>query len=149
MASRYASVTESEIAALASNSKNANTQRSTRLWVNVFQDWATFHGKNTSLKEYSQADLDITLCQFYSEVRKQDCGEYKPDSLRVMQSSIQRYLTEQQYKASILSDISFSNSRNVFEGKARKLRSIGMGKRPHASHAISRAEEEILWETGR
>ena len=34
------------------------------------------------------------------------------------------------------------------EGKARKLRSEGKGKRPHRAQSLNAEEEEILWECG-
>jgi len=40
------------------------------------------------------------------------------------------------------------NSRKVLEGKARKLREQGKGKRPNRSKSLTKEEEEILWENG-
>ena len=58
-------------------------------------------------------------------------------------------LKNNQSEFNILSDFCFANSRNVLEGKARKLRAEGMGKRPNASHALSKTEEQILWRCDR
>jgi len=67
--------------------------------------------------------------QFYAEIRKEIGQEYEPDSLKVMQAALERYLKEKYYSKSILKDMEFLNSRKVLEGKARKLRKEGMGKR--------------------
>ena len=147
MASRFASVSSEEINYLAENAKNTNTEKSTNIWLNVFKAWATVRGKDVNFENYTDAEkLDKTLSQFYSEVRKQNGEEYEPDCLRVMQGAFQRHLNNNQSKFNILSDLWFSNSRNVLEGKARKLRAEGMGKRPNASHALSKADEQILWQ---
>lgn len=83
---------------------------------------------------------------FYAEVRKEDGEEYEPDFLRVVQAAIQRYLVENKLSINILSDLEFTGSRNILEGKARLLRLNGLGKRPNASsNPLSSDDEEILW----
>ena len=76
-------------------------------------------------------------------------NDYEPDCLRVMQSSLNRYLLERKYTCNILTHIKFLSSRNILKGKARKLRAEGKGKRPNASRPLSTAEEELLWQNGR
>ena len=80
------------------------------------------------MKEIDAESLDEVLSQFYGEIRKQDGREYEPDSLRVMQSSLHRYLSEKGYNKSILKDQVFKESCKILEGKARLLREQGMGK---------------------
>ena len=77
-------------------------------------------------------------------IKKTD--DYESDCLRVMQSSLHRYLTEMNYGKSIISDIKFSNCNRVLEGKARSLREQGKGKRPNASQALTAEDEKLLWE---
>ena len=101
------------------------------------------------MENYPPDKLDGILSQFYAEIRKQDGSDYEPDCLRVMQSSLHRHLVDKKYQKSILTDIEFSSSRAVLEGKARKLRQDGKGKRPNASTALNKEEEEILWSNGR
>jgi hypothetical protein len=150
MASRFATVNPTEIEALAGSAKNNNTIKSTRNWLNVFMEWAKQRQQETDIAKYTPpADLDMVLCRFYAEIRKQDGGEYEPDSLRVMQSALQRELRNKNSPLDILNDLQFHNSREVLEGKARQLRAAGMGRKPNASKALTKAEEKILWETGR
>ena len=82
-------------------------------------------------------------------MRKKDGKEYEPDSLRVMQGSLQRYLIDRKCQINILSDIEFEGSRRILEGKARELREQGMGKPPNASVALTSDEEDMLWQLGR
>ena len=45
-----------------------------------------------------------------------------------------------------MKDTEFLCSRKVLEGKARKLREQGMGKRPNKAKSLTKEEEERLWE---
>ena len=70
-------------------------------------------------------------------MRKKDGSEYEPDSLRVMITSLDRYLKEAGTSISIAKDREFVNSSKLMEGKARFLREQGYGKRPRASEALA------------
>ena len=61
------------------------------------------------LKNYHRipSDLDEVLVNFYVEVRKLDGQEYEPACLRVMRSSLDRYLKEKNYPVSIISSDEF------------------------------------------
>ena len=65
-----------------------------------------------------------------------------------MQASLERYLKSKAYLKSIVRGREFLNSRKVLEGKARKLREHGKGKRPNRSRSLTKEEEEVLWQNG-
>ena len=65
-----------------------------------------------------------------------------------MQAALDRHLRSKNYPKSIVRDTEFLSSRKVLEGKARKLRELGMGKRPNKAQSLTKEEEEILWENG-
>ena len=67
--------------------------------------------------------------------------EYEPDSLRVMQSSLHRYLIEKGSSKNILKDQAFVKSRKILEGKAKLLREQAMGKKRNASSALETKDE--------
>ena len=71
--------------------------------------------------------------------------DYKPESLKVMITSLDRHLKNKGYKLSIIRDREFSSSKQVLDGKAKQLRSAGRGKRPKKGRQLSEEEEEILW----
>ena len=121
------------------------TPKKHRILVKCVPELGWCPWKNPVLNEIPPAELDTVLRQFFAEIRKQDGGEYEPDCLRVMLAALHRHLIEYHYPANIISDISFKGCRDVLEGKARHLREMGMGKRPNASQALSKKDEEILW----
>ena len=122
---RFQLLSDEDLELLYDKSHNKNTVRSTNTWVNTYRALARFRNVKENLEEYEPVQLDTILAQFYAEVRKKDGTDYEQDCLRVMQSSLHRYLTEMNYGKSIISDIEFSNCNRVLEGKARSLREQG------------------------
>ena len=148
MACRFIDADDELIELLKNESENKNTKRSTDYWKRIFELWAKTRGKEEQLESYGIPELNEALSQFYAEVRKENGQDYEPDSLKVMQASLDRHLRSQNYPKSILRDTEFLSSRKVLEGKARKLREQGMGRRPNKAKSLTKEEEEILWESG-
>ena len=125
MAPRFEKVDDEFIEELKEMSENDNTKKSTEYWKNVFKKWPIESNVNANLEEYECEALDQMLSQFYAELRKENENDYEPDSLKVMQAAMERYLNSKSYPKSIIRDREFINSRKVLEGKARKLREQG------------------------
>ena len=66
-----------------------------------------------------------------------------------MIAALDRHLKDHNYKASIIRDREFSVSKQVLEGKARRLREEGKGKRQNKARSLSKEEEEELWRAGK
>ena len=81
------------------------------------------------METISPAALDEILQKCYLEVRKQDSSEYEPDSLKVMQAALERYLSDNKYPCSLITGHEFATSRAVLDAKAKQLRMNGYGKR--------------------
>ena len=80
--------------------------------------WATESGKEKNLEAYECVDLNKTLSQFYAEVRKESGEDYEPDSLRVMQAALERYLKSQNCTRNLLSMIESSSvQEKAWRGK--------------------------------
>ena len=148
MAARFVIASDDVINNLKTSSENKNTRKSTNLWVGIFKKWAALRNFEENLETYDVRELDNVLSKFYAEVRKENGDEYEPDSLKVMQASIDRFLREKGYPKSILRDNEFLNSKKVLEGKARNLRRNGLGKQPNKAKSLTEEEEKILWESG-
>ena len=88
-------------------SKNVNTTRSTNTWVNVFNSWAESRNVIPELSLFAPEDLNAILRRFYAEAKKEDGDDHEPDSLRVMQSGLHRYLLDCKYITTIVKFITF------------------------------------------
>ena len=148
MACRFIEADDELIELLKCESENKNTKRSTGYWKRIFEKWAKTRGKEEQLESYDIPELNEALSQFYAELRKENGQDYEPDSLKVMQAALDRHLRSKNYPKSIVRDTVFLSSRKVLEGKARKLREQGMGKRPNKAKSLTKEEEEILWQNG-
>ena len=144
MASRFDIVNEKYIQELKEKNRNENMKKSTGYWKNVFKRWANERNLQPSLEDYQCNVLDQTLLQFYAKLRKENCDDYEPDCLKIMHASLERYLESKTYPKSIIQDRECLNSdRKVLDGKARKLREQGKGKRPNRSRILTK---EVLWQ---
>ena len=86
---------------------NGNTKRSTDTWIKRYSKWATERGHPIDITCIPPERLDSILQQFYAELRKKNGDEYEPESLKVMQTALDRYLRDQGYTSSILRDKEF------------------------------------------
>ena len=59
---------------MSKNDQKKNTQRSTKIWIKVFDLWQIAEQSKGGRKpeEIPKHDLDDVLCQFYAEIRKQN-----------------------------------------------------------------------------
>ena len=97
MAFRFIEADEEVIELLKSGGENKNTKRSTDYWKGIFEKWARIRGKKEQLERYDFPELNEALSQFYAELRKENGQDYEPDSLKVMQAALDRYLRNQNY----------------------------------------------------
>ncbi|KAK3754516.1 hypothetical protein QZH41_006878 [Actinostola sp. cb2023] len=142
---RFGNVNQNDIEQLRLQSKNKNTLKSTAHWFNVFKSWKETREIQGKIEEMKPEDLNKILEIFYAEVKNKDGEDYEPDSLRVMQTALDRHLKEKGYMFSIARDQEFTSSKEVREGKAKQLRLAGRGKRPNKARGLTTEEEEILW----
>ena len=63
-------------------------------------EWAN-EKEPKSIEILSPKDLDEVLGDFYTDLKKKDGSDYDPESLGVMQASLDRYLKNRGYKVSI------------------------------------------------
>ncbi|CAC5422616.1 unnamed protein product [Mytilus coruscus] len=90
-------------------------------------------------------ELDKCLALFFMTVKKDDESNYEPQSVRSMQSSISRYLTEK-CGINIMSDNEYHHSRDVMSAKLKQLKSMGMGAKKRKANPFTAEEVNILYE---
>ena len=146
--SRFPVVSNEDIEELKSVAANKNTSRSTKQRTNVFNSWCSSRHLDINIETMAPEELDKVLSKFYAEVKKKDGDDYEPESLKIMQSSIERYLKEKGYPVSIVRSREFHNSQEILNAKAISLRQQGRGKRPNKSQPLTPDEESALWEKG-
>jgi len=59
--------------------------------------------------------------KFYAKEKKKDGSEYEPDSLRVMEASIDRYLRQMNYPDNIITGRPFKTSQETLNSKGKLL----------------------------
>ena len=64
-------------------------------------------GEERVLEDVPVEELDAVLCKFDAELRRKDGEEYEPDSLAIMQASLDRHLKNVGRLYSILYDRQF------------------------------------------
>ncbi|KAK3730999.1 hypothetical protein QZH41_006644 [Actinostola sp. cb2023] len=146
--SRFPVLSEDDITHLQASAENANTKRSTIYWMKVLATWCKSRDVTVKIETLEPADLNTLLNQFYAEVKKVDGEDYEPESLKIMQAAIDRYLKQMNYKHSITRSREFANSQKTLQAKALSLRMQGKGKRPNKSCPLTGEEEEKLWSSG-
>ena len=92
--------------------------------------------------------LDKLLGKFFKDVRKENGGEYEPDSISSFQKSIQRHLKELKLPFNILQEEEFRRSREVLAAKRKNILKQGRGNKPNACRECTTEEEEKLFESG-
>ena len=100
------------------------------------------------LSEIPENELDGVLQPFFAEIQRNDSKNYEPESLKVMQVSLDRYLQDKGCTCSILKDGNFTISRKVLNGKAIDLQEQGIGKRKRRTDPLTYEEEERIWSSG-
>ena len=93
-------------------------------------------------------ELVSVLTKLFAEVKKEHRDDYEPESLKIMQSAVERRLKDKNYPLSIVRSREFHNSQEVLNAKALSLRQQGKGKRPNKPHSLTPDEESALWEKG-
>ena len=116
---RFPNIEGDDLEKMRLANQNKNIQKSTSTWLNVFNSWKIARGEERLLEDIPLEELDAVLCKFFAEVRKKDGEEYEPDSLAVMQASLDRHLENLGRPYSVLRDRQFQLSRQQLEAKAR------------------------------
>ena len=138
---------DGELKRLKDKNKNKNTEKSTNTWARRFTDWLEKYSIKIEPGDTSSSELDKILQHFFAELRKKDCTNYEPDSLRTMLGALDRYFRNAGYSFRIIKGKEFTECRKVLNGKAIELREMGKGKRKNKADVLTE-EEEIMWSKG-
>ncbi|VDH94680.1 Hypothetical predicted protein [Mytilus galloprovincialis] len=136
---------DTDTAAFVQSLKNDNTVRKTASDMRLFNKWLRCNNEMRLAEEIPVTELDKCLARFFMTVKKDDESNYEPQSVRSMQSSISRYLTEK-CAINIMVDKEFHHSRDVMSAKLKQLKSIGMGAKTGKADPFTAEEVNLLYE---
>lgn len=128
--------------------KSASTLRKTEKDVERFILYLETLREPRKPEQIEPRSLDVYISTYMKDLKKQNGGEYEPDSITAIFCSMDRYLRERHYKASLMDSSAFKNSREMIEAKRRSLKALGKGNKPNKSIALTSKEVDILWENG-
>ena len=117
---RFPLVSDEEISEINETAASKNTARATKTWMSARAEWCKARNINVNMESYCPQALDGLLTKFYVEIRKKDGTDYEPDSLRVMQAAIDRYLRHKSYPVSIITGREFTKSQETLDAKAKQ-----------------------------
>ena len=118
---RFPLVSDEEISEVNETAASKNPARATKTWMSAWTEWCKARNINVKMESYCPQALDGLLNKFYIEIRKKDGTDYEPDSLRVMQTAIDRYLRPNNYPVSIITGRDFIKSQETLDAKAKQL----------------------------
>ena len=131
------SVSDKQKACYEEAAVNKNTKKSTETWLRTYLEWANERKKPKSIENLSPKELDEVLEDFYTELKKKDGSDYKPESLWVMQASLDRYLKNKGCTVSIIRGRESAKSNKILKGKAITLWHEGKGTWSNATDALT------------
>ncbi|CAH3176007.1 unnamed protein product, partial [Porites lobata] len=73
-------------------------------------------------------------------VRRKDCEDFEPSSLRGLICSFNRHLKACKYPCSVIEDSQFEQARQALEARGKELKKDGKGNKPKAAEAITGEE---------
>jgi len=128
---RFLNVAEGDTDEFITSMKNANKSRKTKSDEKLFTEWLLkSQNEQRQSEDIECYKLDQYLARFFLSVRNKKGEEYEPDTLKSIQSSINRHLTEKtKSKMNILTDKDFQHSRDVLSAKRKQLKTKGFGNR--------------------
>ena len=119
---RFPVVSNEEITEINKSAASKNMKRTRQTWLAGWQKWCLARNIDDKMEGFSPQVLDEILTKFYAEVRKKDGSEYEPDSLRIMQAALDRYLRQKNYSASIINVRQFKKSQETkLQGKMSQI----------------------------
>ncbi|XP_071135768.1 uncharacterized protein KIAA1958-like [Mytilus edulis] len=142
---RLMTITNDDTSNFIEEMKNDNTKRKTKSDIKLLTEWLKANNELRAIEDISVPELNQYLARFYLSVRSRKNEEYEPDSLKSIQSSINRHLMEKS-GINILKDKEFHHSREVLSAKRKHLKSQGLGNKKMKADPFSSSEIDMLFE---
>lgn len=129
--------------------KNVATKKKIAYWIDKVEGEAKKLGlKIKSIVDLDPKSLNTVLTSYTLSMKRIDGSDFEVASVHCLFSCVGKYLTDNNYCASIDSDPAFKSFREAKLTKVKKLKAAGKGNRPNRTLPISLAEEEKMWASG-
>jgi hypothetical protein len=143
-------MSESEIQEFINGQQNKNTLQKTVRDVAMATKFLKLKNETRELHKIEPTELDPLLANFVLTVRKKDGGEYEPNSLRSIISSVDRKRKRMKYGFTILGEGAKNNdvfnlTRDAISAKQKVLKKQGKGNKPKKSQPLTDDEEESIF----
>lgn len=154
---RFAETTAEELREDVENAVNKNTLSKSKWAINIYKKWLENWRVRLDelpkvlkeIHEFTKDDLDYSLQYFYSDMRKEDCGYYPPQTQKDIVTGIQYYFNNTlNWSVSLFNDKEFSESRKSLNAQMKKAAEIGLIKPKKKAVVIPIETEEEMWQNG-
>ncbi|XP_060575540.1 zinc finger MYM-type protein 2-like [Ruditapes philippinarum] len=142
-ATRFASLSETDLVKLSESKDSKNTKAATKHSVKLFRTYLAEKGHDSSFETYTNGVLNSRLRLFYAEVRNASGERYKRTSLIAIRSGICRYLC-QSNNIDITRDVDFKEANDMFVCMCKDTCKTGKGTVDHKV-SIEKADLERLY----
>ena len=129
------------------NARATETKRKMDFWVSRFRQHIHATGKDKDIIDMDKKELNDAMCSFLIDTKKKDGTSYETSTINHFFAIINRHMKDNNL-GNLETDAEFQTARNVKRAKLKVLKADGKGNRPNRSAAISREEEDKLYETG-
>ena len=126
--------------------ENKNTPAKTQRGVKLLTAFLLEKNEQRKIEEIQPEELNCYVSEFIVSVKRKDVQDCEPSSLRELFSSLNRYLKERKYSASIIEDIVSDQARKCLEAHSKQLKKEGKRNKPNAAEGLTDVEENILYE---
>ncbi|KAJ8298558.1 hypothetical protein KUTeg_023901 [Tegillarca granosa] len=122
---------------------NLNTVRKTNSDLNKFSTWLKSRNRTRNIEDLSAPELDIHLATFIMTAVKNDGSKFEPETLKSIQTSLNRFFKQKEYLIDLIEGPQFSHSREVLASKRKLLRQQRKGNRSKQAEPLTLDEINI------
>ena len=123
------------------------TKRKIEFWGRKLREHIHSIGQKKDMLAMNKKELNEAICSFAIDAKKADGSCYETTTIHSFFGTINRYMKDNNL-GNLETDSEFQSARDVKRAKLKILKAEGKGNKPNRTTAISRQEEEKLYETG-
>ena len=140
---------DDEIIKFIDSEKKENTVLVTKSHISHLSKWLLeMKQEQNPIYELAPEILNKYLCEFFMTLKKKNGTDYEPGTISSFNASFERYLRDNLYPVSLMSDKAFFRLREVIKAKRSILKKNGLGRKAKASEVLDQSDDSKLIEAG-